>query len=116
MKKMYMIVMVGFMLILPASAIAAYTCSGTLDYLNQPYDGSVLIGSSTMFGEPSGRVVCSLTADWKGVSPETCKGWLSRLLASYIANKPVTIQYNDSFSACTEQPAWDAASHPWAIY
>ena len=98
------------------SAHAAYTCTGKIDAINQGHDGSVSITSTAMYGNSQGRKICDLSIEWNGVSPDTCKGWLSKLLSHEARSEEITLQYNDANTACSDQPAWSSASKPWALW
>ena len=98
------------------SAFSAYQCTGKIDGINQAYEGSVSLYSSSIYGDSTGRLICNLNVEWKSVSPETCKGWLSKLLSHKAMSEEITIQYADAYSSCSEQPVWGGASHPWAFW
>ncbi len=98
------------------AAYAAYSCTGKIDSINQPNSGGISIMSYSLYGDPQGRTICFLTQEYKGVNTETCKGWLAKLLSFEARGKDITVQYNDSRSSCTNQPAWGAASVPWALW
>jgi len=94
---------------------ADYTCIGKINNINQGRKGTISIISPDMFGDSYGRKICSLTEIWKGVNPEACKGWLSKLLVAKTSNKKLFVQYVDATS-CKSQPSWSAANAPWAIW
>ena len=95
---------------------AAYTCTGQIDAINQGYDGSVSVLSVAIYGDGQGRKVCSLNELWKGVTVDTCKGWLSKLLSFEARNSDITIQYNGAVTSCATQPAWESAEAPWSMW
>lgn len=113
MKKLLM----GLLLALIAStANAQYTCSGPVDFVNQAYDGSVILDSTALYGNETGRQICNLTTSWNGVAPAVCQGWLAKILAALAQGTPITVQYADSLTACSQQPVYSAATNPWAIW
>ena len=97
------------------SANAAYICSGKIDSLGQPHDGSVLLTSTQIYGDTVARQICNLKLTWNGVDPVVCRGWLTALLAAKTAASPIALQYNDSKTACSQQPAFGYAGFPWSI-
>ena len=94
---------------------AAYTCAGKIEHINQAYEGSISIISTQAFGNTLGRTICNLNAEWKGISTEVCKGWLSKALSIQAQQKTLVIQYTDAFN-CSSQPTWGTASSPHALY
>ena len=95
---------------------AQYTCTGKIERINQGYNGNISVVSSSIYGDTQGRTICSLNAERNGVSIETCKGWLSKLLSHEARGVNITIQYNDATTSCDAQPAWSAAGNPWALW
>jgi hypothetical protein len=104
------------MMIAASPANAAYTCTGAVDSISQPWDGSVTVVSVALFGDAWGRTICNLNVTRNGVEPGTCRGWLAALIAARLIGNPVTFQYNDSLASCPQQPNFAAASAPWAIW
>lgn len=70
---------------------ASYQCSGIVKGINQNYTGTIYLISEEIYGNSVGRKICSLSAEWNGVSIETCNGWLAKLLSSEARNTPITI-------------------------
>jgi hypothetical protein len=99
-----------------ATANAQYTCTGTVDFVNQAYDGSVIIDSTALYGNETGRQVCNLNTSWNGVTPAVCQGWLAKLLSAIAQGTPLTVQYNDALTACSQQPVYGSATNPWAMW
>jgi len=91
-----------------------YTCLGEIDNLNQNRDGTISLISQEIFTNTAGRKICSLNEEWKLVSPEVCKGCLSKLLMVKASGKKVKIQYVDNYT-CSSQPTWESASSPMAF-
>jgi hypothetical protein len=99
----------------------AYTCSGKIDGINQPYNGDVSVVSAALFGgSVGGRTICNISQPYtKGaqtVSPETCRAWLAKLLSAQARQTPLVFQYNDNLNSCAEQPMWTGSSIPWAMW
>jgi len=110
---------IGVLLLVTAASnaqAATYTCTGLVDLVDRAYEGSVLIDSVALYGNETGRQICNLNTTWNGVTPAVCQGWLARLLVAVAQGGNVTVQYNDTLSACSQQPAFGSASNPWAIW
>jgi hypothetical protein len=95
---------------------AAYVCSGKIDAISQPYEGSVQLWSVQLYGDSTPRTICNLKATWNGVDPAVCRGWLAALLSAKAMGSVVNIQYNDTMTACAQQPAYANAAAPWSIW
>lgn len=83
-----------------------YTCTGsvagaTLDPAGRVYAES-LAGLSHTY-------VCQLGSYSNGVAPDACKAIYAMLVTAQLAQKNVTLWFNDGGS-CTSHPAWSALS------
>jgi hypothetical protein len=100
---------------LAGTAHAEYNCVGHVEQIATRGGGGVSLISTEMFGDGNGRDICSLQADWKGVTPSTCRGWVAQALAAKSSGSTLRIQYTDAYT-CPSQPVWSSASSPWAIF
>ena len=55
--------------------------------------------------------VCNLNTTWKGVTTETCKGWLSLAQVAQVAKTGVTVYYAD-ITSCADMPVYQASPNP----
>jgi len=101
---------------LEVNAANVYACTGKVDGINQAYDGTVSLYSSAIYGNSVGHTVCNLTTTWKGVTSDTCKGWLAKMFLAQAQGTNITVQYNDNYTACSQQPSFADASNPWAMW
>lgn len=88
---------------------------GVVKNLNQGRLGTVSLISPEIYGDNVGRKICSINENWKEVTPEVCKAWLSKLLSAKHAGKKIVVQYVDS-SSCTSHPTWSSAYAPYAFW
>ena len=100
---------------LAETAHADYNCIGHVEQIATRGGGGVSLISTEMFGDGQGRDICSLQADWKGVTPSTCRGWLAQALAAKSSGSILRLQYVDGYT-CPSQPQWTGASSPYAIF
>ncbi|MBU2898416.1 hypothetical protein [Vibrio hepatarius] len=84
MKK---IIVLG-LLFASSSVSAGYGCSGTVKNVLVYGNGKVNVRTSYR-GDYT--VMCSLKNDWKGLSPEACKGMLSTLLTAQSTGKKLRL-------------------------
>lgn len=81
-------------------AMAGTWCTGTLlkSYLQN--DGSLIVETSW-----SGWTkVCNLKADWQGITPDICAGWLARVDAAVSMDLAVQIHYDETYASCAAVP------------
>ena len=93
---------------------AIYGCSGSVDSVSLGHEGRVALMSQSIYGNNTGRTLCSTVSDYQGMPPDSCKSWLSLLLSAYATRATIWIQYSDNYT-CTSQPGWTLATRPNAI-
>jgi hypothetical protein len=103
-----------FSLLLIYSQASSAACTGTVDEIQQGYNGRVSLISHSLYGDSNARDICRLDSAWGGVAIDTCKSWLSTLLVAYSTEKNILIQYADD-AACSSIGTWENAVRPHAI-
>ena len=94
----------------------SYSCYGKIDNLFITRPGNVEVYSTEIYGNTVGRMICNTTSSWKGVSPDTCKVWVSTILAQIAQKKSTKIYYLTEDSAnCTSLLTYDNSPSPWGI-
>jgi len=89
-------------------------CTGTVDEIQQGYNGRVSLISHSLYGDLSARDICRLDSVWSGVAIETCKSWLSTLLVAHSTGTNIWVQYAGD-AACSSIGTWENAVRPHAI-
>ncbi|WP_341664792.1 hypothetical protein [Vibrio sp.] len=90
-----------------SSVSANYDCTGTVNHVLVYADGSVNLHATYRNGY---TYVCNLKNDWKGVSPQACKGMLSTLLTAQSTGKTINTYYKSY--TCETLPHYDSAPGP----
>ncbi|WP_114786525.1 hypothetical protein [Vibrio tetraodonis] len=93
-----------------SSVSAAYDCTGTVNHVLVYADGSVNLHATY---RNAYTYVCNLKNDWKGVSPQACKGMLSTLLTAQSTGKTINTYYKSY--TCETLPHYDSAPGPTYI-
>jgi hypothetical protein len=94
----------------------SYQCLGKIDNLFITRDGNIEVYSSEIYGNGIGRKICSTNTIWKSVTPETCKVWISTILAQIAQKKPTRIYYlTEDTANCSTAANYEAAPAPWGI-
>lgn len=76
-----------------SNASAAYTCVGKVSGIAiEPRNGNVIVERLGPLVWPR---LCSVESEFNGVSAETCKTIYSTLLSAQMADKTVTLWFND---------------------
>lgn len=98
-------------LLFASSSVSAnyFQCIGTVKNVLVYAEGYVIIDTSY---RNEYTQVCNLKNDWKGVSPEACKGMLSTLLTAQSTGRNIMTYYNQY--TCETLPSY--ASTPASTY
>lgn len=98
-----------FLSALSFSAIAdKQWCKGTITNVYLTSNGELVIRGDWRHQHTT---LCGLESEWKGVSTEACKGWLSLSMAAKVSNANVIVYYED-VNSCADIPAYGAAPSP----
>lgn len=100
--------------ILSAPVLSTTICDGMVARVQLTREGNVEVISSQLYGNSDGRTVCNIHAEWKGVKPESCRGWYSLMLSSVAMKSKIRVQYSAG-QTCAGQPSWSAANAPWML-
>ncbi|WP_133498426.1 hypothetical protein [Cognatilysobacter terrigena] len=93
------VVLVG----LPAIATANVRCTGTVTYLGVDQAGGVVVAN----GSGMHTICNTVTQGNFQANPQACKIFYATLLAVRLADRPVSIYYNDpALTSCTQIGAW----------
>jgi hypothetical protein len=82
---------------------AAVSCSGKIGYLGLDQNGVVVLSNGGNI-----HSICSMSVQdkWE-INPQACKMFYATLLANRMADRVITIYYNDqSLGACTQIGSW----------
>lgn len=90
-----------------SSVSAGYGCQGTVKNVLVYADGQVNVHTSY---RNDYTVMCNLKNDWKGVSPQACKGMLSTLLTAQSTGKKIATYYTSH--TCSTLPYYGSAPGP----
>lgn len=94
----------------------SYNCTGKVENLFVTRNGDVELYSTEIYGSNIGRKVCNTTSAWKNVSADTCRVWISIMLAQVAQKKPLKVYYlTDDAANCTSLPAFENAPPPWGV-
>ncbi len=91
----------------------ASACTGYIKRVQLTKTGAVeliapgLYKTSSGSDDTTGHTICNMSVEWKGVTPETCRGWYSLVLSSIAQNKRIKMQID----SCTQEP-WGRANAP----
>ncbi|WP_444942013.1 hypothetical protein ACJJI3_07450 [Microbulbifer sp. ZKSA004] len=102
------------LLMTAVNASASSICEGEVDRVQLTRGGYVELISNELYGSSEGRRICNMSSSWNIVTPETCKGWYSLVLASIAQQSAIRIQYNEG-GTCAEQPIWADSNSPWML-
>ncbi len=103
-----------FILTVSSTAHAAtITCKGTVAEIETLYTGIVRLNVSGS-GVSNKAYFCSVKSEWKGISAEVCKSWVSKAIAARVSGKPVEITYLNS-SSCSSLPINSASTAPYSV-
>lgn len=102
------------LLALPAVGFSgSYPCTGKIDNFFITRTGNVELYSTEMYGNSIGRNICNTSANWKGVTVDTCKVWASTILAQIAQKKPTKIYYlTDDAASCAATLTYDSSPCP----
>ncbi len=109
MKKLFLVLVMLFFSVTVNAA--QQWCTGTISHTYLTSTGELVIRGTW---RNQHTMVCSLESEWKGVSTETCKGWLSLAVAAKISEANVIVYYSD-VPSCTEIAAYGSAPNPGYI-
>lgn len=102
--------LVGLTLAVSSPAVAGAYCTGLISKSLTFADGRVMI-----FAQWRGEwtAICSLKAEWKGVSTEICWAWYAAINEAVTQQKQVTIYYEPLTQAqCANVGSYDGAEAP----
>jgi hypothetical protein len=94
--------------VLPFHAFAAYECSVSVKNVLVYKDGIVNVLHN---GRGDYTIICSMSADYAGVSVSTCAMWTAMLQAIKKKNGVATFYY-DGVGSCATLPTYAAAPVP----
>lgn len=81
-----------------ASAYASVNCSGTIDLVYVHKNAGLFIRG---MWRNDVTQLCNLDNTWKGITPGTCKAWMSMMETAKATSAQVKIQYSDNdVSSC----------------
>lgn len=105
--KVVGMLIVGFLVYSAANAGPQW-CKGLIEHSYLHQDGNLYI-----YGDwrSEHTRVCNINNDSTGVSVETCKGWLSMVLAAKLSQTKVVVHYSDVHS-CASIPQYELAPSP----
>lgn len=109
-------VLAAALLLLSASVASAQTaqyCGGKVSYLYVTKLGDVVVNAAVVGNYVQ---VCNINADWKGVSPVTCMGWVSLLRSAVSRNSDTLFNYIDAaVTSCASVPSYGSAPAPYYV-
>jgi hypothetical protein len=83
-------------------------CGGTIKNIYIDYNGDVFINGSWRNQHTR---ICNVASELDGVPVDTCKSWVSYVQVAYVAQKNVTLHYND-IDSCESIPSYTSAPRP----
>jgi hypothetical protein len=88
---------------LPSLAAANVRCTGAVTYLGVDQAGGVVVANGSGI-----HTICNTTVQGSfQANPQACKIFYATLLAVRLADRPVSIYYNDpALTSCTQIGAW----------
>ena len=89
-------------------ANAAVWCDGKITQFYTDSGGNFLV-LPTFRGD--WVQICSVQAEWKGISLETCNTWIATVMTGMSSNKTFTMVYSD-LSDCLQVPTYASAPAP----
>ena len=104
MKKL----LLALLLISPV-AMADIQCSGEIKKILQYLNGTITVLTSY---RDDYITMCNVKNDWKGVSPQACKGMLSILLTAQSTGKEIVTYYRGNQYTCQNLPNYGRAPGP----
>ena len=93
--------------IIAFSSGAAVNCVGDIKRVYLGKDGQVVLFTSWRNGY---HTICSMNGEWKGVSVDVCKGWLSIAQTAKVSKTPTIMRYQ--LNACSELNTYSNAISP----
>jgi len=94
-------------LIFSFNAQSAINCFGNVSNVYVAKSGEVVLHTTWRKGYHG---ICSLNGDWKGVTAEVCKGWLSIAQTAQVTKSQTVMRY--SLSSCNEVATYSNAQAP----
>jgi hypothetical protein len=94
-------------LIFSFNAQSAVNCFGNVSNVYVAKSGVVVLHTTWRKGYHS---ICSLNGDWKGVTTEVCKGWLSVAQTAQVTKSQTVMRFN--LNSCNEVGAYSNAQSP----
>lgn len=104
-----------FLTMLLSSQISfALTCSGNITKVETLYTGIVRVLSTS--GAPQKSYICSINGNWKNISTDTCKAWISSAQIAHTSGKKLDVVYSDtSATSCSDLPVNSASVAPYSV-
>jgi hypothetical protein len=96
-------------LFLASPAFAVIHCSGQITNSYVDSVGNVVILGTWLNGY---QQICNVNTTWNGVSPTTCKGWLSIVELVTISGKTAILQMDDTVTSCSSIPNYASSPAP----
>lgn len=86
-----------------ATVDATISCSGKVGYLGLDPNGAVVVANGTAI-----HTICSSTTQGSfQINPQACKMFYATLVATRLADRAITVYYNDpSLTSCTQIGSW----------
>ncbi|TDF34973.1 hypothetical protein EYS14_21575 [Alteromonadaceae bacterium M269] len=89
------------------NSVAAVNCRGKISNVYVGVDGQVVLFTSW---RNAYHTVCSVNGEWKGVSVDVCKSWLSIAQTAQVSKTDTIMRYQ--LNACNEVGIYNAAPAP----
>ena len=89
------------------SSSAAVNCVGNIERVYLGKDGQVVVFTSW---RNAYHTICSMNGEWKGVTVDVCKGWLSIAQTAKVSKTPTIMRYQ--LNACNELGIYSGALSP----
>lgn len=106
-KNIFHRIFAGMMISAISSVVSAYACGGPVTGVSVDRGGNVWAANIAGI---SWLLICNSNGKLNGFSGETCKYMHSSLLAAQMAQKIVTLYFDDQRS-CLTHPVWEAVEN-----
>jgi hypothetical protein len=96
------------------SLAATYSCTGSVGQVTVGPNGTVNASFIFSTGNMYSETVCNLDTATSGVSPTTCRSILATLTAARLAERSVTLWFDNATGSSCSLADWSAlANHGW---
>ena len=103
----------AFCMLLFSAPAAAYSCTGTVNYLGLSNDGTVEVDNGNGIW-----AVCSLSGTYGSTTTEACAAWYSGMLTARAGARTITIYFapsdNAGIATCAGLGNW-AGRYPYFV-